>query len=48
MLTTNNGQIFLYCHFNKIVKARGTSSKSPALVIDRNMLEMFVIQHTSI
>ena len=31
MLTIKNGQIFLYCHFNKIIKGPGTSFQSPAL-----------------
>ena len=26
-----NGQISLYCHFNKIIKGPGTSFQSPAL-----------------
>ena len=31
MSTTKNGQISLYCHFNKIIKVSGTSFQSPAL-----------------
>ena len=30
MSTITNGQILLYCHFNKIMKEPGTSFKSPA------------------
>ena len=36
-----NGQIWLYFHFNKILKESGTSFESPALRQD--MLEIFVI-----
>ena len=46
MSTIKNDQISLYCHFNKIIKGPGTSFQSPAL--SQNMLEIFVIQHTSI
>ena len=45
MSTIKNGQISLYCHFNKIVKGPGTSFKSP--VLSQDMLETFAIQHTS-
>ena len=31
MSTVKNGQISLYCHFNKIIKAPGTSGHSPTL-----------------
>ena len=31
MTTMKNGQISLYCHFNKIIKRSGTSYQSPAL-----------------
>ena len=31
MLTFENGQISLYCHFNKIIKGSGTSFQSPEL-----------------
>ena len=31
MLTIKNGQISLFCHFNKMVKGPGTSFQSPAL-----------------
>ena len=31
MLTFKNGQISLYCHFNKIIKGSGTSLQSPEL-----------------
>ena len=31
MSTIKNGQITLYCHFNKIIKGPGTSFQSPAL-----------------
>ena len=31
MSTIKNVQILLYCHFNKIMKGRGTSFQSPAL-----------------
>ena len=31
MSTIKNGQISLYCHFNKIIKGPGTSFQSPAL-----------------
>ena len=30
MSTIKNGQIWLYCHFNKIIKGTGTSFQSPA------------------
>ena len=30
MPTIKNGQILLYCHFNKIIKGPGTSLQSPA------------------
>ena len=30
MSTIKNGQILLYCHFNKILKEPGTSFQSPA------------------
>ena len=30
MLTIKNGQILLYCYFNKIIKEPGTSLQSPA------------------
>ena len=30
MPTIKNGQILLYCHFNKIMKGSGTSFQSPA------------------
>ena len=42
MSTIKNGQILLYCHFNKIIKEPGNSFVSPAL--SQNMLEMFIIQ----
>ena len=29
MSTIKNGQILLYCHFNKIMKKPGTSFQSP-------------------
>ena len=31
MSTNKNGQILLYCHFNKIIKGPGTSFQSRAL-----------------
>ena len=31
MSTIKNGQILLYCHFNKVIKEHGTSSQSPTL-----------------
>ena len=31
MSTIKNGQISLYCHFNKIIKEPGTNFQSPAL-----------------
>ena len=31
MATIKNGQIWLYYHFNKIIKRPGTSFQSPAL-----------------
>ena len=40
------GQILLYFHFDKIRKGPVTSSPSP--ILSQNILEMFVIQHTSI
>ena len=30
MPTIKNGQILIYCHFNKIIKVPGTSFQSPA------------------
>ena len=30
-MTIKNDHIFLYCHFNKIVKGPGTSFQSPAV-----------------
>ena len=41
-----NDQISLHCHFNKIKKGPGTSFQSPA--VSQNMLEIFVLQRTSI
>ena len=32
MSTIKNGQILLYCHFNKIMKEPGTSFQSPAFI----------------
>ena len=46
MSATKNGEISLYCPFNKTIKKPGGSFQSPAL--SQNMLEMFVIQHISI
>ena len=39
MSTIKNGQISLYCYFNKITKGSGTSFQSPALrqKYDRNV-----------
>ena len=31
MTTIENGQISLYCHFNKIIEGPGTSFQSPAV-----------------
>ena len=31
MSTNKNGQISLYCHFDKIIKGPGTSFQSPAM-----------------
>ena len=31
MSTIKNGQILLYCHFNKIITGPGTNFQSPAL-----------------
>ena len=31
MVTIKNGQIWLFCHFNKIIKGAGTSFQSPVL-----------------
>ena len=31
MSTIKNGQILLYCHFNKIIKGAGSSFQSPVL-----------------
>ena len=45
MSATKNGEISLYCPFNKTIKKPGGSFQSPAL--SQNMLEMFVIQHIS-
>ena len=47
MSTIKNGQILLYCHFNKKIKEAGISFQSPALS-QKNKLEMFVIQYTTI
>ena len=44
MSTIKNGQILLYCHFNKIIKEPGTSFQSLRHSV-KNMLEMFVIQN---
>ena len=44
MSTVKNGQISLYCHFNKTMKRPGTSLQLPAL--SQNMLEKFLIQQT--
>ena len=41
MSTIKNGQILLYCYFNKIIKETLQYSA-------KNMWEMFVIQHTGI
>ena len=41
-----NGQILLYCHFNKIIE--GLELVSSLHHSAKNMLEMVVIQHTSI
>ena len=43
MSTIKNGQILLYCHFNKIIKGPGTSFQSPALnqKHDRNVCYKF-------
>ena len=46
MSTIKNDQILLYCHFNKIIKEPWTSFQS--LASAKNILEMFVMQHTSI
>ena len=46
LATIKDGQISLHCHFNKFMKRPGTSFQSSAL--SQNILEMFVIQHTSI
>ena len=46
MSTIKNGQILLYCNFNKIIKGPGTSFQF--LALSQNMLEMFAVQHTSI
>ena len=52
MSIIKNGQISLYLRFNKIMKIPETSFQSPALNQKMfemlEMLEMFVIQHTSI
>ena len=45
MSTIKNGQISLYCHFNKIVKGPGTSFYSPAL--SQKHVKTFFIQHTN-
>ena len=44
MSIIKNGQITLYCQFNKTKKGPGTSLQYQA----KNILELFVIQHTSI
>ena len=31
MLTIKNGQMSIFCHFNKMVKGPGTSFQSPAM-----------------
>ena len=46
MSTIKNGQILLYCHFNKIIKEPGVVSSLQHSA--KNMSEMFAIQHTSI
>ena len=47
MSTIKNGQILLYCHFNKIIKESGTSFQSPALSQKhgRNVSQMFVMSY---
>ena len=46
MSAMKNGQISLYCHFNKIIKEHETRFQSPNL--GQIMLEIFVLKHTSI
>ena len=43
MCTIKNGQTLLYFQLNKIIKEPETSFQAP--VLNKNMLEMFVIQH---
>ena len=47
MSTIKNGQITLYCCFNKIIKKLGNSLKSTAWS-QKQTLEMCVMQNTSI
>ena len=35
-----NGQILLYCHFNKITKGPGTSFQSPALLSPKHVRDI--------
>ena len=46
MSTIKNGQILLYCPFNKIIK--GPETTFWASVLSQKHISMFVIQHTSI
>ena len=46
MSTIKNDRILLYYHFNETIKGPRTSFHS--LALSKNMLETFVIQHTSI
>ena len=41
MLTIKNGNVLLYCNFNKIIKGPRASFQYPAL--SQNMLQMFVM-----
>ena len=44
MSTIKNGQILLYCHFNKIIKGPGTSFQSPALS-QKHVRKVFHTEH---
>ena len=44
----NNGQILLYCHFNKIIKGPGTPVFFQSLVLNQKHIINVIIQHTSI
>ena len=44
MSTIKNGQISLYCHFNKVTEGLGTSIQSPALS-QKHLIDVFHTAH---